>query len=196
MRIAYDAVLEQPADAVWASLTDVDSVLAALPGAALARDGDGGVSGSVKCKLGSTQITYRVTARAEVGEASFRTTVLTVAGTEARGTGALSATLTVAVREGSGARIEVSGDISATGRGERADEAAWQRTIASMVNALVPPEVEREPIPVERPPLVVAPPPAEPAPALAGIPRPVAFGLLGAALLLLLRRIRRRRTAK
>lgn len=168
MRVAYDVVVAQPVDAVWASLTDVDSVLAALPSAALARAGDS-VSGSLKCKLGTTQVTYRLTVRAEVGEPGFRTAVITVAGQEARGSGTLAAVLTVALRdEAADARIEITGDVEATGRGEAADDASWQRVVKLLVNAVVPPVAAAPPPPEPPParvPLAVVPPLPERSPA-------------------------------
>ncbi|MBV9487195.1 MAG: hypothetical protein JO246_14190 [Frankiaceae bacterium] len=196
MHIAYASALGQPAEVVWTSLTDVDSVLAALPGAALARDGDGGVTGSVKCKLNGTQITYRVTVQAQLADANFRTTVLTIAGKEARGSGTLDATLTVAVRDNPDAQLEVSGDIAATGRGEAAEAEAWRRVIELMVHALVPPTASSaEPAAPVRPPLAVAPP--LPASSPASSPqRPMVIGLMAIAFLLVFRRIRRRRTAE
>jgi hypothetical protein len=161
VRVSYEVVVAPPVDAVWQSLTDIDSVLAALPWAALARTGES-VSGSLKCKLGATQVTYRLTARAEVGEPGFRTAMITVAGQEARGSGTVAAVLTIALRaEGADTRIEVAGDVEATGRGEAADEQAWQRVLKLLVNALVPPVAEAA-VPAEPPPprtpLAVAPP--------------------------------------
>jgi carbon monoxide dehydrogenase subunit G len=196
MRSSYDAVVAGSVDAVWASLTDVDSVLAALPGAALARD-DAGVSGSLKCKLGSTQITYRLTARAEVGEAGFHSAVIAVTGKEARGSGTLAATLTMSLRdEGGQTRVEVGGDIEASGRGEAADERAWARMLESLVKALIPPPAASPVPPPARPPLTVAPPLPEPrsvAATQADAQRRLLFGLGAAVLFLLIRRLRRRR---
>lgn len=196
MRVVYDVVVAQPVDSVWRSLTDVDSVLAALPSAALARDGDS-VGGSLKCKLGTAQVTYRLTARAEVGEPGFRTAVVTVAGQEARGSGTIAAVLTIALRdEAADTRIEIAGDIEATGRGEAAVEASWQRVIKILVNAVVPP-IAAAPAPSEAPaprvPLAVAPPlPAPPPAAAAGVPGwAVALAVLAIVVTILRRRAHR-----
>jgi carbon monoxide dehydrogenase subunit G len=197
MRVSYDGDVDQPVDVVWSSLTDVDSVLAALPGAALGREGDA-VSGSLKCRFPSHQVTYRITARAEAGESEFHSAVLAVSGTEARGSGTIAASLTVAVRsDDGGSRIEVSGDVEATGRGERADEAAWRRVIESHVNALLPPPAPEPAAPPPRPPLTVAPPPAAHRASGGGrsgwqLPLAGAFAAT-LVLLLVLRRRRRRR---
>lgn len=197
MRTSYDAAVSEPPDTVWASLTDIDSVLAALPGAALAREG-GAVSGSLKCKLGASQVTYRISARAETGEAEFHNAVLAVTGKEARGSGTIAATLTVAVRtETGGSRVEVSGEIEATGRAEDADDKAWNRVIGLLVNALLPQPAAAPPTPpTPRPPLAVAPQPIAPPVTRSPARGPVGLGLAAIVILLLLRRLRRRRRGR
>jgi carbon monoxide dehydrogenase subunit G len=193
MRTSYDATVAQAPDAVWASLTDVDSVLAALPGAAMARDGDA-VNGSLKCKLGASQITYRLSARAETGQAEFHNAVVAVSGKEARGGGTLAATLTVAVNtEAGGSRVEVNADIEATGRAENADEQAWNRALGLLVNAVLPQPVAESPAPPPRPPLAVAPQPVAAQGSRSPSPAPVVAGVLAVVVLFLLRRLRRRR---
>lgn len=196
MRVSYEVAVAPPVDAVWQSLTDIDSVLAALPWAALARAGDS-VSGSLKCKLGATQVTYRLTARAEVGEPGFRTAMITVAGQEARGSGTVAAMLTIALRaEGADTRIEVTGDVEATGRGEGADEQAWQRVIKLLVNALVPPEAEAPVVPEPPPPrtpLAVAPPLPDTDRSLVAVPP---WALLVAVVAFVALITRRRRAAR
>jgi carbon monoxide dehydrogenase subunit G len=195
MRSSFDAQVAGPIASVWASVSDVDALLAALPGATLSRDGDA-VSGSLKCKLGSTQITYRLSARAEVGEAKFHTAVIAVTGKEARGDGTVAATLTVALRdEGPTTRVEVSGEIEATGRAESADEGAWARVLETLVTAVMPPPetpAAAEPTPPPpRPPLTVAPPidAASPGYASAGDARVrMILGAVGIVLVVLARR--------
>jgi carbon monoxide dehydrogenase subunit G len=197
MRVSYDAAVGQPIATVWASLTDVDSVLAALPAGAFERDA-GVVTGSLKCKLGAAQITYRLSARAEVGDTEFHTAALAVTGKEARGSGTLAATLTLALRaEGSDTRIDVNGDVEVTGRGESASAETWSRVIGTLVSALVPPPAEAPPEPASpprltRPALVVAPPLDEPVPTRRGS-RPLVVGIAAVLMLMLFRRRRRRR---
>lgn len=195
MRVSHDVVVAAAPDAVWRSLTDVDSVLAALPSAALARDGEV-AGGSLKCRLGATQVTYRLSARAETGEPGFHTAVLTVAGKEARGSGTIAATLTVAARAaGEDTRIEVTGDIEATGRGAGADADVWQRVLKTLLDALVPPVVAapaaapppRQP----RQPLTVVPPPMPPG---ANEQRSTTWLPVAGVLLVLLLLVRRRRS--
>ena len=102
MRCSYGMSFAEPPDTIWASLADVDGFLAARPGVTLVHDGDA-VAGSLKCTLGSAQITYRLSAGVTVDAADPHTAVLVVTGREARGSGTLGATLTAAVRpEGTG----------------------------------------------------------------------------------------------
>jgi hypothetical protein len=196
VRVCYEVAVAPPVDVVWQSLTDIDSVLAALPWAALARNGDS-VTGSLKCKLGAAQVTYRLTARAEVGEPGFRTAMITVAGQEARGSGTVAAVLTIALRaDGADTRIEVTGDIEATGRGETADEQSWQRVIKLLVNALVPPVAEAPALPEPPPPrtpLAVAPPLPDADRSLVTVPP---WALIAALVALVALITRRRRSAR
>lgn len=181
-------------------------MVAALPGATLARDG-GVVAGSLKCSLGSNQITYRLSVRTEVADGERHRAVIVVTGKEARGSGTLTATLIVAGRtEGSRTRVDVSGDIEATGRGEGAEAAEWARVLGRLLGALL-----YNPVPVSdvtpvtaaaaapRPALAVAPPAGDFMPAGPGRPGPppqLIFGLVVAGLLLLLRRWRKHRRAE
>lgn len=216
MRSSYRTTVTDPVDVIWASLADVDRVLAALPGATLARAGDA-VSGTVKCSVAAVQVTYRLSALAEVRDDEPHTAVVAVTGKEARGAGTLAATLTVALREnGAGTSVEVSGDIRATGRAEGADDATWSRVLGRLVDAAVAvpattskPATSAAPAPSEtapappgppasaeaRPALSVAPP-AGPSPddlGWFGLDRRVTVGLAAAGALLLLHRRRRRR---
>jgi uncharacterized protein len=160
MRCSYEVDVAERVERVWDSVADVDRVLAALPGATLSRDGDT-VSGSLKCKLGANQITYRLSVRAEVGEAKFHTAVIAVTGKEARGGGTIAATLTFALRdEGAVTRVDVNGEIEVTGRAEAADDAAWARFLGGLVTAALP-SPHAEPVPPPRPALSVAEPPAD-----------------------------------
>jgi carbon monoxide dehydrogenase subunit G len=202
MRCSYGASVAEPVDRIWASLAEVDTSLAALSGVTLARDGDA-VAGTLKCTLGSAQITYRLTAGVESRDAEARTAVVVVAGKEARGSGTLTATLAVEVRaEDSGARVALSAEIEATGRGEAADDAAWCRVLSRLLDAHLA-TLSVAAAPADAAPVLPASPAAPaapPRPALAlaepdsSDPRSrLIIGAVVALLLLLLRRRRRRR---
>jgi uncharacterized protein len=137
MRCSYDALVAGPLDRVWAAVTDVDAVLAALPAATLVRDGDV-ATGSLTCRLNGGQVTYRINARAEPSADDPHSALVVVTGKEARGDGTMAATLTVTVAaEGSATRLDLNGDAEATGRAAGADEQAWSRVLARLVDAAV-----------------------------------------------------------
>jgi carbon monoxide dehydrogenase subunit G len=210
--------VDEPVEEIWASLANVDSSLSSLPGATLSRDGDT-VSGSLKCVLGSAQITYRLTARAEAGTGDPHTAVIAVTGKEARGTGTLAATVTVAAHEvAAGSRLEVNADLELSGRGESVVEAEWVALLTKLVDAAVWPQpvlhvmASQEPAagtvetaspaasaPTKsvppRPALAVAPAQGDTAPAASelGEHRRLIYGLFAAAILLLVKRRRSRR---
>jgi MYXO-CTERM domain-containing protein len=174
MKCSFVASVAQPVDRIWSAFADVDRALAALPGTTLVRAGDA-VSGTVKCTVGTAQITYRLSALAEIRETEPHTAVIAVTGKEARGPGTLAATLTLALRaDGPSTTVEVSGDIQASGRGESADEQAWSRVIGRLVDSAMPTLAASAAVaaPSLGPasPLSSAPPlsPAPPRPALAG----------------------------
>jgi carbon monoxide dehydrogenase subunit G len=186
MRTSADVTVDRPAEAVWALVTDVDGVIATLPGATLSRDGDA-VSGSLKCKLGTSQVTYRITVRAAVGQPEFHSAVLTVTGKESRGSGTIEATVTVALRaEPPATRIEAAGDVQATGRGATAGEAEWAAVIRSLLASIAPAAVSSstsatasiaEPVtPEPVTPEPVTPEPVTPEPA---VPQPPAAAAAG-----------------
>lgn len=180
MKVACEAHVEAPVDRVWRSLTDVDGVLAVLPGAALVRDDDS-VTGSLKCKLGANQVTYRVVVRSDVGGAEPHTAILAVACTQARGSGVLAASITVTARVAdSGTTVEVSGEIEASGRGEAADAQTWGKLLETLLKAAVS-------RPIEVPEPVVAP--LEPR---ADSARTLAMGVGGVLVFVLAWRLSRR----
>lgn len=137
MRCSYRASIAEPVEAVWAALSDPDRVLPALPGATLARDGEG-VVGSVKCAVGGAQITYRITVASTAADAGPRAGVLSIDGREARGSGTVRATLTVAATAAdAGTGVEVDGEIEVTGRGASADPADWSRVLGRLLNGVL-----------------------------------------------------------
>ncbi|HTR70500.1 MAG TPA: SRPBCC family protein [Mycobacteriales bacterium] len=172
MKVAHESLVEAPAEAVWRSLADVDGVLTVLPGATLTRDGDS-VAGSLRCLLGTSQVTYRVVVRADVNSAD-RVAILAITGKEARGTGVLAATITVAAtRAPRGTSVRVSGEIEVSGRGAAADARTWQVALAGLLSPVL-----------ARPLASIAPPDPDPAPAGRAVPVPaigavalVAFGI-------------------
>jgi carbon monoxide dehydrogenase subunit G len=203
MKSSYRASVAEPPEQVWATFSDLDGLLAALPGATLARNGDS-ADGSLKCSLGSVQVTYRVEVRADDVDSTRHEAHLEVTGKEARGAGTITASLLFAVfPEGSGSQVAIGGEVEASGRGAAADADAWSRLLNRLMDAALPASTAT--------PLTVDPLPPAPRPALAVAPtvgdfdqvemdrsgpRPEMIVGLVVTLLLLLRRRRRRRRAK
>lgn len=170
MRVSARTTVSAAPDAVWSALTDVDAAVAALPHATLTRTADT-VAGSLRCRFGGAQVTYRVTARADVDPAEERSAMLAVTGKQARGDGTISASLHLSVSsEGSDTVAQVSGEVEATGRGADADESAWQGMLTTLLAAAA---AGRS---AQRPPVAAEPasPAAARAPAAKPAPTPAA----------------------
>jgi carbon monoxide dehydrogenase subunit G len=136
MKVSHQDTVPAPVDEVWRAVTDVTAI-GRLPGATQSTDGDT-VTGSVKARLGTTQITYRISGGVVSCDAAARRLALSVTGMEARGGGNLVATLTVSLDDAMpGTQITVDGDVTATGRGAAADAAAWERVITRLLDAAI-----------------------------------------------------------
>jgi carbon monoxide dehydrogenase subunit G len=177
MTSTHEALVRRPLGEVQQQLHDTDWVLAALPGTALTRDPDG-ASGSLRLKLGSLQITYRVTIRAAGPDVGVHTVTIAVSGKEARGDGTLAATVQIELSDADDGATLMRAllDVTATGRGEAVADDAWGRAtdtlLAGVVAALTAAAAPAAPA---APPdaVTAAPPPAaRPAPMLAEPRRP------------------------
>lgn len=136
MRSTHEIVIDAPVEPVWAALGTLESLLAALPGATL-EAADGAVRGSLRLRLGSVQVTYRVEARATRVDATAHAATLTVTGTQSRGNGGIDGTLEVdlrALRQTSA--MSVTADVEVTGRAEAATQQQWDRALAGLVSPL------------------------------------------------------------
>lgn len=137
MTSTFETLVPRPLDEVRRQLGDADRVLESLPGATLQRDEDG-ASGSLKLKLGTLQITYRVTIRAAGVEGGPHVATIAVAGKEARGAGTLAATVDVQLHEAEdGTLLSALLDLTSTGRGETVSEAAWGAAAESLLAGVV-----------------------------------------------------------
>ena len=78
-------------------------------------------------------------ARAAIASGASKAATVDISGVEARGDGTLAASLTIAAHEvGDQTRVELGGDIEATGRGESADARAWARVMETFLSAILP----------------------------------------------------------
>jgi carbon monoxide dehydrogenase subunit G len=218
MTSTHEALVRRSIGDVMAQLQNSERMLTALPGATLSREPDG-ASGSLKLKLGSHQITYRVTVRATGPADPPLAATIAVSGKEARGAGTLAATVQVELHElheagDDATTVRVTLDVTATGRGEGVSDEAWGRAAESLLAGVVaelteaaPPEpppapaaaVTAAPAPAARPaPIIDVPPrpigpvPSTPGPSPRRLAAAAAFTLV---LLVLLRRARRRRSS-
>jgi carbon monoxide dehydrogenase subunit G len=213
MTTSHEALVRRPLDEVKQQLKDTDWVLAALPGTTLTRDPDG-ASGSLRLKLGSLQITYRVTIRAAGPDEGVHAVTIAVSGKEARGAGTLAATVQIELNDADDGATLMRAllDVTATGRGEAVADEAWGRAAETLLAGVVAALTAAPAAQAAAPDAVTAEPPpaARPAPVLDEPRRPqvpihtaqgtspqrlaavAAFALL---LLLVVRSARRRRSA-
>jgi MYXO-CTERM domain-containing protein len=137
MTSTHESLVRRPLDDVRRQLGDADRVLESLPGATLQRDDDG-ASGSLKLKLGTLQITYRVTIRATGADGGDHAATVAVTGKEARGAGTLGATVDVSLHEAEGGTlVRARLDLTATGRGESVSDAAWGAAAETLLDGVV-----------------------------------------------------------
>jgi len=213
MTSTHEALVRRPLDEVKQQLKDTDWVLAALPGTTLTRDPDG-ASGSLRLKLGSLQITYRVTIRAAGPDEGVHAVTIAVSGKEARGAGTLAATVQIELNDADDGATLMRAllDVTATGRGEVVADEAWGRAAETLLAGVVAALTAAPAAQAAAPDAVTAEPPpaARAAPVLdeprrprgsiepSNLPSPqrlaavAAFALL---LLLVVRSARRRRSA-
>jgi carbon monoxide dehydrogenase subunit G len=168
MTSTHEALVRRPLGQVKQQVKDTDWVLAALPGATLTRDADG-ASGSLRLKLGSLQITYRVTIRAAGPDEGVHAVTIAVSGKEARGAGTLAATVQVELADADDGATLLRAllDVTATGRGEAVADEAWGRAaetlLAGVVAGLTAPPAAPAAAPADAV-TAAPPPPARPAP--------------------------------
>ena len=110
--------VEAPPDTVFRILLDIPTIAPCMPGAQLTgQDDEGRYEGTVKVKLGPITAQYRGKARLTETDESARRAVLLAEGSETRGQGTASATVTaVCTPAGEGTRVQISTDLKLTGK--------------------------------------------------------------------------------
>jgi carbon monoxide dehydrogenase subunit G len=107
-----------PLERVWEYMIDAEKVTPCVPGAALTETIDQThYKGTVKVKLGAVQMSYRGELEMEPDEAAH-TIVLHAKGTEVRGSGGASGTVTtqLTATDDGGTTIEMASHVDVTGR--------------------------------------------------------------------------------
>lgn len=111
--------VKAPVERVWSYLLDVQAVAPCVPGAALTEVvSDTEYKGTVKIKLGAVQVNYRGTlVLKEVDDAAHRV-VISASGSETRGTGSASGTVTSTItqEDANTTSVHMVSEIVVTGR--------------------------------------------------------------------------------
>jgi carbon monoxide dehydrogenase subunit G len=110
--------VEAPIDRVWAALIDVEHVAPCLPGAAVTgQNEDGSYTGTITIKIGPTTANYAGKLEMKDVDESARTAVMHAHGTDRRGQGGATATISSTLREqGTITHVDVVTDYHITGR--------------------------------------------------------------------------------
>jgi carbon monoxide dehydrogenase subunit G len=118
MNLEQSFTVAAPVAQVWEALIDVERVAPCLPGAEITgHDDAGSYQGTFVVKLGPTTANYRGTLKMESLDEATHTAVMSAKGTDKRGQGGASATITSTMREeGAATRVEVNTDFTITGR--------------------------------------------------------------------------------
>ena len=118
MNLEQSFTVAAPVEQVWAALIDVERVAPCLPGAAITgKDDEGNYQGTFVVKLGPTTANYRGGLKMESLDEATHTAVMSAKGTDKRGQGGATATITSVLRqEGAATLVEVNTDFSITGR--------------------------------------------------------------------------------
>lgn len=176
MRSTHEVTVPLEVSEVWSRLPGA-AVGAAMPGAEVDQ-GSRTAAGSWTVRLGSHQVTYRLTVAATGVESDVRSAVLEVGGKQARGSGTLTGSVQVSLTEqGEATELAVVVDVEATGRGESATTKTWSRALDNLVTSVgssltadAPDDVA--PAPTPRPAPVAPAPPTPPTPGPAEPPPP------------------------
>lgn len=117
MEFKNEFTVRAPLDRVWDVLTDVNQVAPCVPGAQITETlGENRFKGVVKVKLGAVSVSYRGEMEMLADE-SARTIVLQGKGSEARGSGGATGTMTVQLSQsGEDVEVSITSQVDVTGR--------------------------------------------------------------------------------
>jgi carbon monoxide dehydrogenase subunit G len=124
MQLSDSFTLAVPVERLWEVLTDVELIAPCVPGFKLKEVSDPDYLGKMTIKVGAVTVTYDATITFVERDDDARRAVLSVKGREARGGGAVEATVTANLSE-EGAQttaemvtdLEISGRVAQFGRG-------------------------------------------------------------------------------
>jgi uncharacterized protein len=118
MKLEQSFEVAAPLDRVWNALIDVEHVAPCLPGAAVTgRNDDGSYNGEIRIKIGPTTANYAGKLEMQDIDESARAATMYANGTDKRGQGGATATITSTLhQEGGVTRVDVVTDYHITGR--------------------------------------------------------------------------------
>jgi carbon monoxide dehydrogenase subunit G len=117
MEFTNTFTVDAPIPRVWSLLMSPEEVTACVPGAAITEKvDDTHFKGTIKVKLGAVQVSYRGEMEMTPNETDH-TIVLTGKGSETRGSGGATGSMTVSLaQEGSGTSVTVDSKVDVTGK--------------------------------------------------------------------------------
>ena len=127
--------VDKPIDEVWSTMTDLERVIPAVPGAEiLEKTGDDAVKAGVKIKLGSMSMNYSGPAEiVEKDDASHRA-VMTAQAKEAGGQGNADAKVTMELSEqGAGTEVSLHSVVNVTGKAAQMGEGVISAVTEGMI---------------------------------------------------------------
>ena len=209
MKIANEFTISVPINAAWDVLSDLEQVVALMPGAQLTgRDGDDYL-GKVKVKVGPVTSEFSGKANFVERDQEHHRAVINARGREARGSGNAAATVTTQLdSDGDRTRVTVDTDLKIVGKLAQFGSGMLQQVSEKLLGEFVQSleaklAASAQPMAAEAPDRAAATAAAEPAPIdlleLAGggaLKKYAPVVLVGLALLVVLALLRRRRRSR
>ncbi|WP_329124717.1 SRPBCC family protein [Streptomyces sp. NBC_01353] len=116
MQLDHSFTVPADLDEAWKLFQDLDRVAPCMPGAVLDTHDDDSFTGRVKVKVGAVQMSYRGEGTV-TRDAGARSMLLDLSGSETRGAGTASATVTATLTvDPAGTLVRVRTDLDITGR--------------------------------------------------------------------------------
>ena len=117
MELSHDFTVPASVDDAWATFMDLERVGSCFPGATITSVDESGFAGTVKVKLGPIALQYAGSGQFIERDDTAHRAVIEAKGKDKRGNGTAGATVTLLLApSGEGTRIEVTTDLSITGK--------------------------------------------------------------------------------
>jgi carbon monoxide dehydrogenase subunit G len=127
--------VDKPIDEVWSTMTDLERVIPAVPGAEiLEKTGDDAVKAGVKIKLGSMSMNYSGPAEIVEKDDAAHRALMTAQAKEAGGQGNADAKVTMELTEqGEGTEVSLHSVINVTGKAAQMGEGVISAVTEGMI---------------------------------------------------------------